>query len=316
MIKKVAALMLVASVSSLAQESSRHNFNISLGVVNGKAGEYVYEPESGQKISYLDWDIKNIPVVIGEYNYTIDNFDFGVKLKKNINKKSSGSVKDYDWYSEANKELTPEVTPQDYGKLFAFSEGKNKLENLFSAEAFIRYWIQHNQNFKSGPILGIKYDYFKFSSLSSDTTIYELDGSTRVEKDSKFGKSLIYSQKYLSPYLGYGILFNYEKLTIKGDIRGSYFGRAKAHDRHLERGANESFEKYKDIKGLSSTFEVLYAISPNMELKGGYEFSKYFKNRKSSVKFIDDDGKKENVKNLGGLKNINHTIYLGINYKF
>ena len=105
-----------------------------------------------------------------------------------------------------------------------------------------------------------------------------------MEKDSKFGKSLIYSQKYLSPYLGYGILFNYEKLTVKGDIRGSYFGRAKAHDRHLERGANESFEKYKDIKGLSSTFEVLYAISPNMELKGGYEFSKYFKTDSKKIK--------------------------------
>lgn len=52
-------------------------------MMNGKAGEYVYHP-NGDKISYLDWKIKNIPILKLGYDYTFDNWEFSISGKKNI----------------------------------------------------------------------------------------------------------------------------------------------------------------------------------------------------------------------------------------
>lgn len=67
--RNLLVLLTVASTGIFAQSNSA--FNFSLGTVNGKAGEYVYVPETGEKVSYLDWKIKNVPVFILGYTHLI-----------------------------------------------------------------------------------------------------------------------------------------------------------------------------------------------------------------------------------------------------
>lgn len=35
----------------------------SVGVLNGRAGEYVYDNDTGRRVSHLDWRINHTPVV-------------------------------------------------------------------------------------------------------------------------------------------------------------------------------------------------------------------------------------------------------------
>ncbi|MBR8822827.1 hypothetical protein IX293_001089 [Fusobacterium necrophorum] len=73
-------------------------------MMNGKAGEYVYHP-NGDKISYLDWKIKNIPILKLGYDYTFNNWEFSISGKKNIsNHYRSSYMKDYDWFSTPDTE--------------------------------------------------------------------------------------------------------------------------------------------------------------------------------------------------------------------
>ncbi len=62
-------LILFTCISTGVFAQSSNTLNFSLGTVNGKAGEYVYVPETGEKVSYLDWKIKNIPVFIVYYTH-------------------------------------------------------------------------------------------------------------------------------------------------------------------------------------------------------------------------------------------------------
>ena len=134
--------------------------------MNGTAGEYVYDPSNGQKVSYLDWQIKKIPVAILGLSHRFDNnLELGVSFKKNFKHMSSGRMRDYDWYSpEANNEDPDgnEVDPKYYGNLSNFSDNTNRLNKLLSIDTNVKYWFEHSENFKSAPMIGFRYDEFKF----------------------------------------------------------------------------------------------------------------------------------------------------------
>ena len=51
MLKRNFLILLTATSTGIFAQTS-NAFNFSLGTVNGKAGEYVYVPETGEKVSY------------------------------------------------------------------------------------------------------------------------------------------------------------------------------------------------------------------------------------------------------------------------
>lgn len=311
--RNLLVLLTAASTGIFAQTSNA--FNFSLGTVNGKAGEYVYVPETGEKVSYLDWKIKNVPVFILGYTHTFNNIELQMGLKKNFNSTSSGSMKDYDWYSSEDAE--DGATSNDYGKLSNFSDNKNYIEDLLMFDTNIKYWFAHTENLKSGPMLGFKYDYFKFYAKGGNQYNYMLDGSTTIYKDDYSKKSIEYSQKFFTPYIGYGATYTYEKLVLDLEVKGSLYGKAKANDKHLERGPMESNEKYKDVKNLGVKLVATYPLTQSIDINGTLEYSKYFHKKKSTTDFTTEDGEKiSGIKNLSGIKNSSYVVSLGATYKF
>ena len=314
MLKRNFCILLTATSTGIFAQTS-NAFNFSLGAVNGKAGEYVYSPKTGEKVSYLDWEIKNVPVFILNYAHTTNNIEFQMELKKNLNSLSSGSMKDYDWYS--SKDARIGATSSDYGKLSNFSDNKNYVDNLLMFDTNIKYWFYHTENLKSGPMLGFKYDYFKFYAKGGDQYDYELKKPTKVHKYDYSQKTIEYSQKFFTPYIGYGATYTYEKLILDLEVKGSIYGSAKANDKHLERGPMESNEKYKDVKNLGVKLVATYPLTESIDINGTLEYSKYFHKKKSTTDFITEDGEKiSGIKDLSGIKNSNYVVSLGATYKF
>lgn len=318
---KLKIFILLSSIFTTALAQSEKELSLSWGLVNGKAGEYVYVPKTGEKASFLDWEIKNIPVFIMDYKHSFNNLEFGINLKKSFSSSSSGWMVDYDWYTSQNDHDENDkdvlVSSSDYGKLSNFSDNKNYVENLIMVDANFRYWFNHSNNFKSGPILGAKYDYFKFSSVGGSQFNYSLDDLVTELPNNFSQEGILYSQKFFTPYIGYGATYNYNKLSLLLEVKGSQFGKAKAYDRHLLRGAMEDTARHKKIKNLTLKLGVSYEITPSLIATGTYEMSQYFKNRKSSSDFTYDDGTKEKgIKNISGIKNTNSIFSLGLTYKF
>lgn len=58
--------------------------SLSVGVLNGKSRELVYDTDTGRKLSQLDWKIKNVATLRGDFSWepysfmTLDVFGVGI----------------------------------------------------------------------------------------------------------------------------------------------------------------------------------------------------------------------------------------------
>lgn len=353
--KKYLALMTLILSSTVYANGGELSANIQN--LNGKAGEYVYIPTNGDKISYLKWDIKNVPMLNLGYNYEYDNWEFSIRGRKNIgNNIRSGYMKDYDWFNtaeesdpvllqaglskdqaeamaeEKGKELgikldvkeeegqyVVQYTPQekDRGELSNFSKNKNYVKNIIGLDLTAKYYLKKDDKYKIAPMVGLNYDKFEFYALGGDQKNYIPGTGAYTLEPGNGKKGITYKQRFMTPYLGlyfdYRINSNWEVNLL---LKGSAWGRARAKDRHLERGKMESFEKYKSIKYLSSNLSIKYHWNESLALKYEIELTKYFKNKKSNVRHTDEDGKVENIKDLSGISNKTIASSFGFEYKF
>lgn len=348
-------MLLIAfiGISSLIY-AGEGKISAEIQTMNGKAGEYVYDPENGDKVSYLDWKIKNVPILKLGYDYTIDNWEFSITGKKNIGKNfRSGYMKDYDWFSTPDNEepvlylsgLTEEEAeemaqpgdkieedsdgtykvyyiPQDKdrGSLSNFSKNQNYVKNIIGLDLSVKYYLKKTATFSFAPVIGLNYDKYEFYALAGDQTNYVPGRRTILIKGD--GQKLItYKQRFITPYIGFALTYNPNpKWDISWKLNGSFLGRARAIDRHLARGSLETVEKYKNMKYLSSLLTVKYNWNESLALKAGIEVVKHFKSRKSTVRTTPEEVTKDSPitteKNIGGIKNYNTSYFIGFEYKF
>ncbi|MCF0162791.1 MAG: omptin family outer membrane protease [Fusobacterium necrophorum] len=322
--------------------------------LNGKAGEFVYDkPGTGRKISRLDWEIKNIPMLKLGYQYEYNNWEFSIEGRKNIkNKIKSGKMKDYDWIpgklddddakelfeiatyenraaAEADKKENEKIkdngngtyslfyapTEKDAGTLFSYTESSNYVKDIWSLNLSAKYYLIKDEKIKFAPFFGLNYHRYEFYSVGAKG--YEYIPS-RGRKSQEFAnvKSITYEQMFLNPYIGlytsYSPSFSWE---IQLGLKGTAWGRARAIDRHLLRREMKTDEKYKNIKYLSSTLAIKYYWSESLTLKYELEFTKHFRNTKSTVNRTNEDGTKETEKGSAGLSNRTMASSLGFEYK-
>lgn len=325
--------------------------------MNGKAGEYVYA-DNGDKVSYLDWKIRNVPILKLGYDYTYNNWEFSVAGKKNIGKNyRSGYMKDYDWFStpegedkvlyvsgktkeeaekiaerkkglevkkdeEEDDTYSVYYTPQeeDRGSLSNFSKNKNYVKNIVGIDLSVKYYVKKSEKFTFAPLVGLNYDKYEFYSLSGDQLNYIPGVGAGVFLGENI-KSITYKQRFMTPYIGFKMTYipnvNWD---ITWGLNGSLWGRARAIDRHLERGSMETVERFKNMKYLSSDLTVKYHWNEAFSLKAGVEIVKHFKNTKPTVRVTPEEVTKDDPvtteKNIGGAKNYNVSYSLGFEYKF
>ena len=354
--KKNYLIPLLIGISSFSY-AGEGKISAKIQNMNGKAGEYVYAQTNGDKVSYLRWDIKNVPVLNLGYNYTINNFEFSIIGKKNISKNyRSGSMKDYDWFStkeesdddegiawfvgtkeqaEAKKrDGIDEIVMQDdgsyvvryipsdkdRGSLSNFSENKNYVKNIMGLDLSIKYYIKNSEKLKLSTALGVDYDKYEFYALSGDQRNYIPGIGYTIDKGQGI-KGITYKQRFMTPYIGFNSVYTpNNRWEFSFGLKGSVLGRARATDKHLERGSFETVETYKNLKYLSSNLQAKYNWTDNFSINSGIEFVKHFKSNKSTVRLTPDEvtaeSSIETIKNIGGISNYNISYNLGFEYKF
>lgn len=374
--KKNIICSFIAISSGLFAGESKISADIQM--MNGTAKEYVRNHQNGDKMSRLDWKIKNIPILNLGYEYSYNNWEFSVLAKKNIkNNIKSGTMKDYDWYylgedgkvevtefgklegenleawkqsnsgtdeekAEAKKELadaygitvenidkyldideeTGEIAyipeAKSRGELSNFSETKNYVKDIIGLDLAARYYVVKSEKIKVAPMLGLNYDRYRFYSTSNGIFEEYFPGvKTVTERESGNSKGITYKQRFLTPYLGANIQYSPNSIwDFNIGLKGSLWGRATAQDKHLAHGANETLEKYKNIKFLLLSADIRYHWNESLTLKGSLAATKYFYTHKGSSTQTLDDGKVESIKNGTGLENKNFSYSLGFEYKF
>lgn len=309
--KKIALLFIIFT-NFIFGETSKHNLGVSLKTMNGKSKEYVYDINNGDKISYLEWEIKNIPLLVLDYNYSIsENLDTNFSFGKNISSSFNSNMKDYDWY---NSDTTS--NKEDYGKPYAYSKNKSKTDEIIKFDWQLRYLMSLNANIKLGPYVGINYDRFKFTAKVGNQEVYDNYGNVKDIMGKNNNKNGVkYTQEYITPYIGYFMSYEIDKLKIEGKIQGSTLGKGKAQDTHILTNTVGK-EKYKDIKNIMVEVKAIYALTESIDINGSIGINKYYSKKSSEVNINFDNKNQVKAKGITGTSHLSTLVSIGANYKF
>lgn len=143
--------------------------SLGVGLLNGQAREKVYDVESGQKISQLNWSMKQVPTLHLGVKYQPINW-----LSLDLNgwtrvAKGDGHLKDYDWLEE------------DRGDWSHYSDHPDtQVSKAWQADFAATAWALKREDVALGVMLGYQRNQFGWSAKGGRYT-YSSDEGFRDE---------------------------------------------------------------------------------------------------------------------------------------
>lgn len=273
----------------------------SIGYLFGKSKEYVYEPETGRKISELDWKINGVAVIRAEANYRVLQWlDFNAQGWINLGQ-GSAVMDDYDW-------LNP-------NQMLWTHWSHHKDTNLRQGNEFdvnFRAWVVKNPSYQLAGMAGYQRTLFSFRAQGGCYT-YNNGANTGCFIP---GASVIgYKQEFESPYIGLAGSFIVNSFEFKGLFKYSNWVNANDVDQHYLRNLT-----FKDGGENSQYYNVAlnagYFVKPFIKLYVEGSLG-YFSNSNKAATSIYDHGT-GSIDYLpngsAGLENRNYIIALGVQY--
>jgi len=145
----IVAALLSSSVAYAenAYNWDRFNANLALGYLNAEMKEYVYDPDSGRKISELDWDINRATILRGEISYALPPYlTIGVGGWTNIPTLDSNRLDDYDW------DHPGQSSPTDHSW-----HPNTKLFHAHALDLNLKGWVLTKQHYRFAMMAGYEY---------------------------------------------------------------------------------------------------------------------------------------------------------------
>lgn len=244
-------LILTINISAMSQEESGSDFSVSvstaLSFMYGNINEYVFD-ETGT-VSRLDWDIKPLFLVGTKLSVSSGNLQIKSSLFYAVNE-DTGSIKDYDWDTST-------------GGMTNYSKHNVKQKGSVFTDTGISYKYKIDEKLSLIPAAGIMYNNIQ---LTAEGGYLEYPpGSAR---DPVYGKGIIYEQKYLIPYIGAGLRYDFGGLALGADFNYTAFLWCVARDSHVKRDIDFYDEiinaSYYNING-DITYTVTERVSASVE---------------------------------------------------
>lgn len=234
----------------------------SIGYMNVESNEYVYDINSGAKVSQLIWDNQGIAVLRGEANYSMMNFlDLNARGWINLGDGSS-VMDDYDWF------LPTQINPSHHSH-----HPDTTLSQANQYDLSLRFWLYQEPHIKLGASAGYQSTFFNFSAQGGCYSYWN-GFFTGCFPDGL--KVIDYQQTFSSPYLGIladyvqnklevSLLFQFSNLVSASDVDQHYLRSLTFYDN------GQSFEYYNGVINVGYYYkpqwkffvEGAYTVYPN-----------------------------------------------------
>lgn len=181
--------------TTFSQEAERKDYlymkiTPEIYLMNGMINEYVFSSSclnAGNKLSELQWDIKNVPLLKLNADFDILNYLFAGIKGSFVIPCSSGNMQDYDWLNS----VTSRWKSDDPCALTNYSKHNNKITKCLSLSILLGGNIYLPAEIKVTPYIGYQYEYIGFDGT---------DGFCIYKKDNYIpgtftGKVISYSQE-------------------------------------------------------------------------------------------------------------------------
>lgn len=274
--------------------------SINLGTLSGQAKERVYAEEGGRRLSQLDWEYNNAPIIKGVLEWDLTKrVSLGFSAWTTV-ARNAGKMNDYDWlYASQNA-----PTHHSY-------HADTDLKNAHEFDINIKGWLFNHPSWRLGLMAG--YQESRYSYESSGGVFNYWNGAYRGEFID--AKAISYQQRFTLPYIGVAGNYRYDNFEAGGAFKYSPWVSADTVDHHYFRDLvfkdDARRQEYFSLTGnlgyaLTEHSKLFFEAVANMML-----------NKKGDTKIYDQsDNTVTTYKNTSGIEIYNYVVTLGWKYAF
>jgi plasminogen activator len=305
-----------AMVQTTQQETTNAILNInntplfsarmSLGYMDGEAGEYWYVPEIGHKLSELDWKFEEVFMLglggsLSPNSWLTFNLDFWINLNEGDN-----TMDDYDWY----------LTGYTYTNWSHHDE--TDLKTAFSLDFNGEFAFYQYQTSKFFGIAGFKYDTYELEAYGGSyiysanylyDTVFTVDNGTKI---------ITYEQNYYAPYVGIGFSSSLWEtpLNFSGRVIFAPYVWGDDKDQHYMRDL--VFEQDFDSGTMFAVdFTAKYYFTPNFTTWLGFQYQNYDEMKgESTITDTTNGAQTKATGDVAGMDSEAMMFSLGVSFDF
>jgi plasminogen activator len=273
------------------QPTSKLNNEVSIGVLNGKAQEFVYNAD-GSTLSRLDWQMKNVAMFNTKTTYqALPWLAFGLKASTNMS--GGARMDDYDFDvvgcpASGGGHTECHSTHPD-----------TKLQRAHRSDLFATAQLYKISGVNLDAVAGYMYDYYKWQAFNGSANYAAIPP----------GLGISYEQKWQTPYLGLAAAMKMGDWSVSGRLIGSSMAHGTDRDHHHLRGLVFS-EDLKRSSFVGGDLNGAYRLSSTMELTFGYNYQNWRTAKGPTT--IAGFGGGVTIPDAGGANNVSHTVSLGL----
>ncbi|SEP88202.1 plasminogen activator [Pseudomonas sp. NFACC02] len=247
--------------------------SLGLGLLNGQAQEKVYDAYDGQKISQLNWDLKQVPTLhLGLIYHPLDWLSLEAKGWTKV-AKGDGHLQDYDWMDDGGEGWTD------------FSDHPDtRVQKAWQAEVAATAWALKRGGLALGAMLGYQRNELGWQARGG-RYVYSSDERFR-DNAGEFPageKGITYRQSYATPYVGLVGVYHYRDWTVESRFKYSQWVKARDYDQHHMRDLTFAGNQGNSGRMQSLALAVSYDVNPKLSVKAGIDYQVYAEAKGSVV---------------------------------
>ena len=244
--------------------------SLGVGLLNGKAEEKVYD--DGEKLSQLNWDIKQVPTLhLGLTYHALDWLSLDVRGWTRMSGGNS-HMKDYDWFDD------------DADWSHYSDHPDTRLKNAWQAELAATVWALKRDDLAIGVMAGYQRSQFDWQTRGG-SYIYSSDYGYR-DRTGEFAagvKGISYQQTYDTPFLGLVGIYTLQNLTFEGRFKHSQWVKARDFDTHHVRDLTFAGNHGNTGRMQSMALGLTYNFNPQFTVKAGVDHQVYAEAKGNSL---------------------------------
>ncbi len=277
---------------------SKLTVDIELGVLRGRAREFVFNPNpnaGGATLSRLDWDLDHVAMVGVVLAYRPRDW-WQLKVGGATNRSNGADLVDYDF----NIFFCPPAASA--GTLCKSTHHDTQLERALSFDAELAVRLLR---FRGGELLGrVGYKWRAF-----DWRGY--GGDANYAGALPPGAGISYQQRWDTPYLGVRWWRDFGAFEVGLEGSGSAWASAHARDHHHLRSLVFT-ERFRDVGTFALGAELGYQFRHNIRLSLRYEFERWLLAR-GDTRVVDlFDGSERSFAGVAGVSLYTQSLSLGV----
>lgn len=310
--KKMIFIMIISTLSHMgyaalisfqpALSSDHVAISSSIGMLNGKSLETVYDANTGHKESQLEWKIKNLAILKGDISW--DAYSFLTLTAQGWTSITSGSghMDDYDWNIAQQSGWTDHSSHPDTNINYANEYDLN-----------LKGWIFQDNHIKAGIIGG--YQETRFSWTATGGT-YNYDNGTDTGTFPAGERGIGYRQQFTMPYIGLTGQYRINDFEFNALFKFSDWVKAHDNDEHYKRSLTFR-EESTDSRFYGASVDAGYYFTPNAKIFADFTYNKYEEGKGSTQVYDNNTGSVESFGGeSAGISNSNTVMTAGLLYRF